>query len=178
MSCDIMKETKEFLNNLLKENDVVVVACSGGPDSMYLLHVMNLLKEEKNIKVICAHVNHGLRIESEQEAKFVENYCVINNITFEYMKIDSYTKNKFSEEEGRSKRYEFFESLLKKYNAKYLFTAHHGDDLMETILMRLTRGSSFKGYSGINLVTKKDNYEIVRPLIFLTKNEIMNYIKD
>ena len=176
MSCDIMKETKKFLNNLLKENDVVVVACSGGPDSMFLLHAINLLKEKKNIKIVCAHVNHGLRKESVDEAKFVENYCVINNIIFEYMIIDSYSKNKFSEEEGRSKRYDFFELLIKKYNAKYLMTAHHGDDLIETVMMRIVRGSNLKGYAGISKISHNKEYSIVRPLLNLSKKEILEYL--
>ena len=174
MSCDIMKEVQIFLNNLLKENDTIVVATSGGPDSMCLLSILNNLKDKYKLQIICAHVNHGLRQESNDEKKFVENYCVINNLIFEYMKIDSYTKDKFSENEGRSKRYAFFQELMNKYNAKYLFTAHHGDDLIETIMMRIVRGSNLKGYIGIKLI----NNNIVRPLLFVDKKEIINYLNE
>ena len=71
-------------------------------------------------------------------------------------------------------QYEFFDELIKKYETDILFTAHHGDDLVETILMRLTRGSSIKGYSGFDSIATDRGYKIVRPLIYLTKEEILN----
>src|SRR5699024_2935456 len=77
---------------------------------------------------------------------------------------------------ARLKRYNFFDELVHTYHAKYLMTAHHGDDLMETILMRLTRGSSLKGYAGFKKEYKKDNYKVVRPLITQTKQEIIEYM--
>ena len=73
------------------------------------------------------------------------------------------------------KRYDFFDSVIKKYDAKILFTAHHGDDLIETILMRLVRGSTLKGYAGFPAITEKQDYKIVRPLVFYTKSDIDNY---
>ena len=173
-----MNELNKFINNELKlnDNDVVVIGLSGGPDSMALLNIIN--KYNPNIKIVCAHVHHNLRKESDSEKRFVEEYCNNNGYIFEFLKIDNYKNNKFSEEEARKIRYDFFESTVYKYKAKYLFTAHHGDDLIETVLMRLTRGSIFRGYSGISAITKKDNYDIVRPLLFLTKEEIMNYIEE
>ena len=173
-----MKDTFDFLNKTLEKDNTIVVACSGGPDSMCLLHVINSLKEKLNLKIICAHVNHNLRTESENEANFVREYCNNNDTIFEYMKIEKYNKNKFSEEEGREKRYLFFENVIDKYNAKYLMTAHHGDDLIETILMRIVRGSNLKGYAGINKVSKNDKYIIVRPLLNLDKKSILEYLKD
>lgn len=171
-----MKDTLIFLNNLLSKEDVIVVATSGGPDSMCLLHVLNSIKEKLNLKIICAHVNHGLRVESEEESNFVKKYCVDNNLIFEYKKLGNYKKNKFSEQEGREKRYAFFETVINKYNAKYLMTAHHGDDLIETILMRLVRGSNLKGYVGISRLLKNDRYQIVRPLLNISKDEIYEYL--
>lgn len=169
-----MQQVYNYLENKLKHNEIVVVAISGGPDSMALLDI--LLKIKKNIKIVVAHVNHNVRTESEQEKIFVENYCKKNNIIFEYMKIDKYTNNKFSEVEARKKRYDFFESLLKKHNANYLLTAHHGDDLVETVLMRIVRGSSLKGYSGFKMESKYKNYTILRPLILVTKKDILDYL--
>lgn len=169
-----MKQVIDSLNEYIKENEIVVVALSGGPDSMALVKL--LLELNKNIKIIACHVNHGLRKESDIEEIFVKNFCIQNNIIFEYLKIKEYTNNKFTEAEARKKRYDFFEEIVNKYQAKYLLTAHHGDDLIETILMRIVRGSTLKGYSGINLITKKDNYLIYRPLIYTTKKEIMNYL--
>ncbi len=165
-----MKEVISFLNNLLNDDDTLIVATSTGPDSMCLLHILN--NNFKN-KIICAHVNHGVRSESIKEANFLKKYCLNNNIIFEYMEIKEYSNHKFSESEGRRKRYAFFNELLDKYHAKYIMTAHHANDLEETILMRLVRGSNLKGYLGISRI----NNNLVRPLLSLTKEEIINYNK-
>ena len=82
-----MKEAEIYLNKLLNKNDTLVVGVSGGPDSMCLLSMLLKLKNKYNLKIICAHVNHKLRKESENEKKFVENYAVINNIIFEYTEL-------------------------------------------------------------------------------------------
>jgi len=169
-----MKEAKQFLNKYLNNNDTIVIACSGGPDSMCLVDLA--LHINKNIKIVVAHVNHNVREESASELLFVKKYCEDNNIIFESMKIDDYTNSNF-EQEARDKRYKFFENLIIKYKAKFLLTAHHGDDLIETILMRLVRGSSLKGYSGFESVKKCKNYTILRPLVTTTKKDIIEYNK-
>ena len=172
-----MKESYNYLKNSinLNDNDFVVIGVSGGPDSMALLHMLLDIKKETEINIVCAHVNHNVRKESEEEKIFVEKYCKENNIVFEYMKIEKYTNNTFSEQEARKIRYNFFENLIKKYNSKILFTAHHGDDLIETILMRIVRGSTLKGYAGFSKETQMGSYTIVRPLIYCTKEEIETY---
>lgn len=165
-----MEEVYTFLNNNLKDDEYVVIGVSGGVDSMVLLSLLN--KKISN-KIVCVHIHHNLRKESDEELDFVRNYCKINNLIFEFTKF-KYDK-KFSEEIAREKRYSFFEEIIKKYNSKVLLTAHHGDDLVETILMRLVRGSTIKGYSGIELVSKRENYNILRPLLYLTKEDIYKY---
>ena len=164
----------EFLKRNIVENSTIVLACSGGPDSMCLLDLLIKFRNIKNIKIVIAHVHHNVRKESDDELLFVKKYALNHNIEFETMKIEEYSNKNF-ENEAREKRYEFFHSIIEKYSAKYLLTAHHGDDLMETILMRLTRGSSLKGYSGFSAISKVDNYYILRPLITLTKKDILNY---
>ena len=169
---------KFILDNLdLKYGDAVVVACSGGPDSMALLHMLKKIKDRLDIQIICAHVNHNVRKESEEEKKFVEQFCKSNDLTFEHMVIENYGDDNFHNE-ARTIRYNYFEKLVKKYNASYLFTAHHGDDLIETILMRIVRGSTLRGYSGFSRIVKMDKYTIVRPLIEVTKEEIYDYNKE
>ncbi|MDD3187429.1 MAG: tRNA lysidine(34) synthetase TilS [Bacilli bacterium] len=168
---------KYILKDLgLKYNEPVVIGVSGGPDSMALLHLFVRVKKVLDLKVICAHVNHSMRKESDDEKIFVENYCANNNVIFEYMKIEEYGDDNFHNE-ARSKRYYYFGKIVKKYKAKYLFTAHHADDLMETILMRIARGSTLRGYSGFSKEITVDNYKVVRPLINVTKDEIYAYLK-
>ena len=169
-----MKESIELIKSLdINTKDYVIVACSGGPDSMFLLRLL----KDLNYQVVCAHVNHKMRSESDYEYDFVKDYCEKNDIIFEGNILEGYEYGNF-ENYAREFRYQFFEELIKKYKAKYLFTAHHGDDLMETILMRLVRGSSLKGYASFSKLTKKKDYFIVRPLIFLTKDEILAYNKE
>lgn len=167
-----MDEAYSFLANSV--SDSVIVACSGGPDSMALLSLVVRLKKENGIKVIVAHINHNVRSESESEKDFVYDYCIQNNLVFEYMKIDSYDGYNF-ENEARDRRYNFFDELVKKYDCKYVLTAHHGDDLMETILMRIVRGSTLKGYSGFSRVVNRNGYKIIRPLIHMSKSELLVY---
>ncbi len=172
-----MKEAIIYLKSIFHKNDTVILGVSGGPDSMCLLDIVTKLKGVYDLKIICAHVNHNLREEALEEKDLVEDYCKKNNIIFEYMKIEDYPNSKFSESVGREKRYQFFSELLKKYQAKYLMTAHHGDDLIETILMRIVRGSNLKGYAGISLCSTNPNYSIIRPLLFMTKEEIIEYLE-
>ena len=171
-----MKRVLLYLNSLLKENDTIVIATSGGPDSMCLLHLLCELKSSMGLKIIVAHVNHKLRKKSEEEAIFVKKVCEKNNLIFEYMEILKYNDDNL-ENDARTKRYEFFNQLVLKYHAKYLMTAHHGDDLIETILMRLTRGSSLKGYSGFKKELAYESYTIIRPLITETKEDIIAYMQ-
>ena len=170
-----MKRVLIYLYTLLRKNDCIVVATSGGPDSMCLLHLLCELKQELNLKLIVAHVNHNLREASKMEASFVQKVCEENNLIYEYLEIKDYGQENI-EQAARLKRYNFFDELVHTYHAKYLMTAHHGDDLMETILMRLTRGSSLKGYAGFKKEYEKDNYKVVRPLITQTKQEIIEYM--
>lgn len=172
-----MKETIAYLKSILKDNDTVILGLSGGPDSMCLLNILENLNID--IKIICAHINHNIREESKEEIKFIEEYCsnkriILETTTFEKKGIDI----DYSESELREKRYDYFYTLVKKYKASYLFTAHHGDDLIETILMRLTRGSNLKGYTGFLTETDKGDFKIIKPLIYMTKKDIEKYNKE
>lgn len=162
-----MESVLDFLNSLNLKNDTLVVACSGGSDSMFLLDLLYNL----GYKVVCAHVNHKVRPESDDEFIFVKKYCDEHDIPFEGIELTGFVSGNF-EHFARNFRYSFFESVLNKYNSSYLFTAHHGDDLVETILMRLVRGSSLKGYKGFSKISKRNDYTIIRPLIHLTKDFI------
>ena len=174
-----MNKVISFLINDLKlqKGDVIVIANSGGPDSMCLLNVLLSLRDKYDLKLICAHVNHNVREESKDEKVFIEEYSKEHGVLFESMVIEHYGDDNFHNE-ARKIRYNFFDDVVKKYNANYLMTAHHGDDLMETILMRIVRGSTLKGYSGFERIVDNESYKIVRPLIFITKEEAKKYDED
>ena len=163
------------MNHILDDinfNNAIVVGVSAGPDSMCLLH---LLKTKTDNIVVC-HINHNVRKQSKKEEEYLKKYCSNNNLIFESMTIDFYKESNF-ENEARKKRYAFYEKTLKKYNSHQLFLAHHGDDLIETILMKIIRGSNIEGYSGIKRISNVNDYQIIRPLLPYTKNDIINYNK-
>ena len=165
----MLKNINEKYN--INNTTPLIVGTSAGPDSMALLH--NLKTNTPN-PIICCHINHNVRKESKKEETYLKNYCKKENIIFESTTIEKFTQNNF-ENEAREKRYDFFEKILNKYNSKYLFLAHHGDDLIETILMKITRGSSLEGYAGIKEVSNKKNYTIIRPFLEYTKNDLIKY---
>lgn len=170
----LMKEEQEKLSKLLK-NKTVIVSCSGGPDSMALLSIVNNIKDTNNIKVVVAHVNHKVREESDEEAQMVEAFAKQNNDIFELYEIKEYHDKTNFHEDARKIRYKFLKELKDKYKADYLLTAHHGDDLTETVLMRITRGSNLKGYIGFKEESDWENIKLLRPLIRRTKKYLEQY---
>ena len=165
---------ENFIQNIDINNDeYIIIGVSSGPDSMALLH---MLQNNLKCKLVCAHINHNVRIQSDEEERYLKEYCKKYNTIFESTKIKTYSKNNF-ENEAREKRYQFYEKILKKYNSHNLFLAHHGDDLIETIFMKIIRGSNLEGYAGIKTYSYLENYKIIRPLVSLTKDDIIKYNK-
>ena len=161
-----------ILTNINIKNEThLIVGCSAGPDSMALLHY---LKNNTDKTIICAHINHNVRKESQKEQQYLKKYCEKNNIIFETTTLGKFSNKNF-ENEARQKRYQFYQEIINKYKAKYLFLAHHGDDLIETIIMKINRGSNLEGYAGIKRISKKNNYYIVRPFLKYTKQDLINY---
>lgn len=164
-------------NNMFDKGDRVIVAVSGGPDSIALLHVLYKLKEELGISLYVAHVNHGLRgAEADSDEEYVKNFCESLHIEFRSKRVDineiSRLKNISSESAGREVRYEFFKELMNKFSAQKVAIAHNANDQAETILMRIMRGTGMDGLIGIRPV--RDNI-FVRPLINNTRDEIEEY---
>lgn len=155
----------------ISSKEPIVVAVSGGPDSMALLSLLEPFFET----IICAHVNHNTgRNGQDEDEKFVKEYCEKHHHIFEIMKIEEYDKKNFHNQ-AHKKRYQFFEITLKKYHSGYLFTAHHGDDLIETILFRMMRGSTIEALHGFSEISRKNDYMIVRPLLKYTKEDLLQY---
>lgn len=161
--------------NLLTRGKKVIVTCSGGADSIFLLHILNKLGYD----CIVAHCNFHLRgEESNRDENFVREYCKKENHTLlvEHFDTTKYaTEKKLSiEMAARELRYNWFENIRKEYNAQAIAVAHHSDDSIETILLNLLRGTGLKGICGIR---PKNGY-IVRPLLCVNRKEIEEYLQN
>ncbi len=141
-----------FLNRhsfTLKDKQMVI-GVSGGPDSLALLHYLWRQRVKENLSIVVAHVDHMFRgQESLEDALFVKSFCEQYTIPFEMDRINvpeliEQTK-KSSQTAARDARYDFYATVMEKYQFPYLALGHHGDDQIETVLMRLTRGSSGTG---------------------------------
>ena len=162
------------------DNKKMVVGVSGGPDSLALLHYLWGQKEKRDLSMVVAHVDHMFRgQESYEDALFVKDFCEQNSIPFELSQVNVPERMKrsgnSSELEAREARYEFFAQVMEQYRYSYLVLGHHGDDQIETILMRLTRGSTGRARAGIPVIRPFANGVIVRPFLGLTKVELQQY---
>ena len=155
--------------NILDKNKPLVIALSGGVDSMVLF---DLLKKG-GFTLIVAHVNHHKRIESIEEEKFIRQLAKENNFNievFDYI----HEKDNF-QASAHNSRYQFFYETAIKYNASAIITAHHYVDNLETILMNLIRGSNIYGYAGIKELSQYKDIKLIRPLINVKKESLYEY---
>ena len=166
-------------NNLIKSGDRILVALSGGPDSVCLLYILIKLREILGIEIGAAHLNHMLRGEDALgDEEYVNKLCKDLNIPcyIKQVDINKYAReNKLSSEmAGRSVRYDFFDEIISKYGFNKIATAHNANDQAETILFRLMRGTGLEGLGGIKV--SRDN-KIIRPILCLSRNEVEDYIE-
>ncbi len=166
-------------NGLIKKGESVLVALSGGSDSVAMLHMLCSLSEEFGFKLSAAHINHKIRLEADCDEDFVITYCKklgIECFTKSIDVIDYAQKHSISTElAGRKVRYEFFDEVMRENSIDKLATAHNKNDSAESIMLHLTRGCGLDGMCGIPVM--RDGY-IIRPVISVTKNEIEEYCKD
>ena len=164
-------------HHLLQKGDKVLVALSGGADSVALLHILNSLKEELAIALYAAHFNHGIRgEEADRDESFCKALCEKMDVYFFTFQADvpSIAKRYGESVElcGRKMRYDFLQWVCDdKLGAAKIATAHHSDDNAETVLWNLTRGAGLSGLAGIPV--KRDT--IIRPLLCCTRAEIEAY---
>jgi tRNA(Ile)-lysidine synthase len=144
---------------------VYIVAVSGGVDSMTLLDV---LCRRADLTLHVAHVNHGMRPDSGQDEKLVVSYCASHNIKYTVKKLS--LGEGASEAVAREARYKFMRQCRNKYKAEAIITAHHQDDLIETALINIIRGTGWRGLAPFAL-----NSDILRPLINTKKEDIRHY---
>ncbi len=177
-----MNNIKQIILNTIIEHNMlnnvknIIVACSGGADSIALLHVLNSMKQQLNVNVQAAHLNHNVRgMASQKDALAVKHFCGEHNIflhekTVNWQNEDAADK---SENNLRNIRYEFFEQLIQGNEHSVLATAHNKNDNAETLLFNLTRGAGLNGACGIPFCRGK----IVRPLLNVQRSDIEEYLQ-
>ncbi|GCL74543.1 tRNA lysidine(34) synthetase TilS [Paenibacillus sp. JMULE4] len=166
---------------LIEPGDGVVVAVSGGPDSVALLHLLFALSDRYGWRLVVAHVNHGFRgLESDREAELVSELAQRLGLPLASTYIDM---PRYIEETGlntqaaaREKRYAFLLDTAVRYQARRIALAHHADDQAETVMMRMLRGTGPSGLAGIPIRRKeKNDVELIRPLLRIYKSELLHY---
>lgn len=175
---EVLKTVRE--NNLIEEKEGVVVALSGGPDSVCLLHILHRMSKEMNLKIFAAHLNHKIRgLEAYMDSLYVMKLCEELQIPCFIRAIDvpKYcSDNKLGLEDGARKlRYEIFNEIKEKVSADKIAIGHNKNDQAETVLMRIMRGTGLQGLRGIEY--KRDG-EIIRPILDISREEIEKYCEE
>ena len=166
--------------NMINKGDKIIVAVSGGPDSMCLLNILYTLKDEYDLSIVAAHINHCLRgKDADDDEKYVESFCKKHDIDFYATRINvqevANKENVSFEVAGRKCRYDFLNKVRLKLNYNKIALAHNSNDQCETILMRIMRGAGLEGLAGIKAI--RDNIYI-RPIIEINREQIEDYCKE
>jgi tRNA(Ile)-lysidine synthase len=172
---DMVKSTIDK-HKMLRGGDTVVVGVSGGADSLCLLHVLKTLRNELSIKLFAVHLNHMFRgLDAKQDAEFVEGICKEWDIPYriETFDVPAYAKQQglSPEEAGREIRYKLFREAKQAIKANKIAVAQNSNDNVETLLMRMIRGTGLEGLKGIDAVRD----DIIRPLLDCDRNSIEEY---
>lgn len=164
--------------SLIKNGDKILVALSGGPDSVFLLYFLKKFTKKFGIELAAFHLNHSLRKSADKDQKFCEKLCNELSVDFYTSTIDvrAFAKqNKISiEESGRNVRYNLLTDCAAKNNFNKIATAHNADDNAETVLMNISKGTGVKGVAGIPVIRTN----IIRPILCLRKSEIISYLNE
>ena len=185
MATNLIERVLKTIRNyeMLRPGDTVLVAVSGGPDSIFLLQALAHLKTKLKLKklVVC-NLDHGIRgRESSEDSLFVKKITEDLMLGFIHKKIDlskKRSKDLSTEEIAREERYKFFNDAARAVKADAIATGHTLDDQAETILMRIIKGASLKGIIGISPVRGEGSLKIIRPLFELEKAEIEKYLDE
>jgi len=177
----ILKTFSESLSQfLVRPEDKIVVAVSGGADSICLLHLF--LKSGFLSSLHVAHLNHGFRAESDQEAVFVANLCESWGVPCTVAKrnvLETCKELHLSKQEGaRLVRYEFLHEVAEAQGAHFIALGHTADDQVETILINRLRGAGVSGLRGIMQSREDKGHVIIRPMLSITRNEIIAELKE
>lgn len=173
----LIKFDKE--NNFFKTKQTVLIALSGGADSVALLHFACALGKKKQFKVCACHVNHNLRPTAKRDENLVIKLCKELGVPLIVKKVAVKSlakKEKLSlEHAARKLRYKALQETAKEFKAKVIAFAHHADDNIETFFLNILRGTQLKGLGGIPAARPFGDIKIIRPFLCLSKQEILDY---
>ena len=172
----IIKKIDELIGSSKLKN--IIVAVSGGSDSMALTHILNQYANNNNIKLTAVIVNHNIRVEAGAEAKQVSNWLNDFGIDNVILTNDQQIPETGLIEYARDIRYELLWNFAKQNDCNHIFVAHHYDDILETVAIRLEKASKVFGLAGINAYGKNENGYIVRPMLNVTKADILEYCQN
>jgi tRNA(Ile)-lysidine synthase len=178
----VLKQLEQTIleENLIGRGDTIIVAVSGGPDSIALLHGLCQLQSRYQWNVVAAHLNHGFRgKDADEDACYVERIAAS-------LKIPSYIKKinvpqwmkewgLGPQEAARILRYGFLREIAGQFSRSIIATAHQGDDQVETILMRIIRGTGLEGLAGIPMKRMEEGIPLIRPMLRISRSDIENY---
>lgn len=165
---------------LIGPRDKILVGVSGGADSTALLHVLNKLKTKIGFQVHVGHINHHLRKSADTDQKFVETLCLSLNLpcATEGLDLDKkITKGGSLEEIARNARFEALIRMAKKTHANKIALAHHNDDLAETVLLRILRGTGLQGLQAILPKRAINGVVFIRPFLNISRSDIETYLQ-
>lgn len=174
----ILTRFKDNINDLIDYDDTIIVGASGGPDSQFLIYLLNQIREEYKLNIILAHLNHlhrqeaindeNLVIETGKKLKF--------DVRVKKASMDDFAREKkiSAEDAGRRLRYEFFREISREFDHSKIAVAHNKDDQAETVLMRMVRGTGLDGLAGMNFKSE----DIIRPILTFEKKEILAYLNE
>ena len=172
------------LHKLFPENSRILVACSGGPDSMALLHLLQDIANHRHTKyeLGVAIVDHSIRPESKDEVLWLQNQVESLGLPFYTATFDvprlSKDQKLSAETVGRQVRYQWLNEIAQSNGYDYIAVAHHKDDQAESILSHLIRGTGLNGLTGMSVVSYDYTVPVIRPLLDVTKSELLDYLAD
>lgn len=175
----LLEATTRFIDQhkLVPPNATIVIGLSGGPDSVFLLHLLASLKPTRNLTLVAAHLDHGWRAESQHDVLFCQKLAESLGVFFVAGHARDFTQNVPGtgslEALGRTARRAFFEQVVQNYGAQSVALGHHADDQLETFFIRLTRGAGVTGLAGI----LPKNGQVIHPLLSCQKTDILDFLQ-
>ncbi len=176
---DLEQRTFQFIkkNKLISPRGLVLIGVSGGADSMALLYVLSNLRHDLGVHIQAVHFNHRLRTQADSDEAFVGRWCKKLNVPLTVGRREGGKVSRLSEDDARQLRFDFFAKTARSLKAQSVALAHTRNDLAETVLMRLMRGTGLYGLRAILPRRSIEGIIFVRPLLELSRIDIEKYLK-